>query len=136
MESPAQDNPLPPKPKRLANSTKVFIFSLLAGFLFFPSLFFLVRSLMSDAESERRFAAFRSVVIGMPRAQVVELLGSGGRTLEKFALGQSGGYEYEYAAAERSGAKTWLKWIFLLDLHCTVGFDENDRVIFKADGST
>lgn len=136
METPAQNNPLPPKPKRLANSTKVFIFSLLAGFLFFPSLFFLGISLMSDAESERRFVAFRSVVIGMPRAQVVELLGAGGRTLEKFALGQSGGYEYEYAAAERSRAKTWVKWIFFGDRHCTVGFDENDRVIFKAAGST
>lgn len=136
METPEREKLPLLGAERFTKSTKVFLFSLLAGFLFFPCLFFLGVSLMQDAESEWRFAAFRSIVIGMPRAQVVELLGSEGRTLEKFALGQSGGYEYEYAAAERSRAKTWVKWIFSGDRHCTVGFDENDRVIFKAAGST
>lgn len=69
----------------------------------------------------------------MPRIQML-MRGPGVETNE-FRLGQLGGYEFEYAAAEKSGAKYYVMWNNLDHVY-TIGFDDDGKAIFKAEGGT
>ncbi len=72
----------------------------------------------------------------MPRAEVVKRMESEGHFDQKFYLAQRAGYDFEYAAAERSGAAYFLSWGNGIDWCYTVGFDNQDQVVFKAQGGT
>jgi hypothetical protein len=79
---------------------------------------------------------FQRVTVGMPRARVEKLMRSQGTKAEQFHLGQPGGFERQYAEAERSKSAYWLSWHNGFDYVYTVGFDDRDRVTYKASGGT
>lgn len=79
---------------------------------------------------------FNCVTIGMSRIEVEQLMRSAGTKLERFQLGQESGFERQYAEAERSKSAYWLSWHNGIDLVYTVGFDDHDRVTYKASGGT
>jgi hypothetical protein len=86
---------------------------------------------------DRRVArGFQKVVVGMPREQVQELMRSPGTKLDQFRLGQEAGFERQYAEAEHSKSAYWLSWQNGIDYVYTIGFDEHDRVTYKASGGT
>lgn len=79
---------------------------------------------------------FQRVTVGMPRARVEELMRSPGTKDEQFHLGQEAGFERQYAEAGRSKSAYWLSWHNGIDHVYTVGFDDGDRVTYKASGGT
>lgn len=80
--------------------------------------------------------AFHSITINMSRADVGRLMGSEGKVSSVFRLAQSAGYEFEYAAAAKSGAVYFVTWKNGIDWIYCVGFDPADRAIYKAEGGT
>lgn len=72
----------------------------------------------------------------MTRSEVEQFMRSPGKKLEQFQLGQETGFERRYAEAERSKSVYWLSWHNGFDYVYTVGFDERDRVTYKASGGT
>jgi hypothetical protein len=79
---------------------------------------------------------FEHVALGMTRSQVEQLMSSPGTKLEQFQLGQEAGFERQYAEAEHSKSAYWLSWHNGIDYVYTVGFDDHDRVTYKASGGT
>lgn len=86
-----------------------------------------------DAELAR---AWKSVETGMTREQVVGLLGEPEEQSAEFHLGQYGGFEAVYKRAASSGSEYYLFWDQGIDVVYAVGFDERDKVTFKAAGGT
>jgi len=81
-------------------------------------------------------SGYRALLPGMSLSEARVLMRGPGTRLESFLLGQEGGYELEYAAAARSGAKYFVRWTNPVDHYYTVGFDENDKVVYRARGTT
>jgi len=81
-------------------------------------------------------AAYYSITLSMPLSEVTKLMKSAGKRSHEFHLGQPGGFEFEYAAAARSGAAYFVSWDNGFDWVYTVAFDFEDRAIYKAQGGT
>lgn len=136
METQAKIAPQTPGPKRLARSTRIFLFSLLAGFLFFPFTFLCVQIFgpMPHAGDE---SPYHRILIGHTFDEVAKQLGGGGyhRSRDEFLKGKSSRAEqYEFQSAERSGAVFFVVWQNKQDwnIRYQVGFNADKRVVFKA----
>ena len=81
-------------------------------------------------------AGYNQISLDMPLAEVRHLMHSDGTRSNDFRLEQYAGYEIEYAAANRSGAKYFLSWRNGVDWRYTVGFTDTDKVIYKAKGDS
>ena len=100
-----------------------------------PFCFVGIMSLVSRDET-RMYQGFAKIKPDMLRRDVVQLMGSEGSQSDTFHLGQLAGYEFEYLAAQRSGAAYFLSWHTGVDMIFTVAFDKNDKAIYKASGGT
>ena len=114
----------------VARITCAFVAILLVGF-------FGVRGCVDHLTGrDRRIdRGFSRVRIGMATHDVQRLMRSPGERLEEFRIGQEGGFEKQYAEAAGSESSYWLSWT-QFDIRYTVGFDESDRVTYKAAGGT
>jgi hypothetical protein len=121
---------------------RAFIAGLCAGIpigwlsiILFPVL---VRGVLDPLAGVNRglLRSFQKIRINMTKAEVIALMGSDGKQSDTFRLGQRPGYELEYAVGERIGAAYFLSWTTGIDMVLTVAFDNKDRVIYKASGST
>lgn len=79
---------------------------------------------------------YERITLDMPFTEVSQIMNSDGKRSTEFDLAQYGGYEIEYAAAARSGAKYFVTWRNGIDWAYTVGFDGQDRVVYKAKGTS
>jgi hypothetical protein len=79
---------------------------------------------------------YKLISFGMSLAEVRKLMHSEGTESKEFRLGQPGGYEFEYMAAEKSGASFFIFWTNGVDTFYTIGFDDKGRAIYKAKGGT
>lgn len=136
METLAQNSSKPPKPKHLARSTRVFLLSLLAGFLFFPFAI-LCGNIFGPISKAGDESPYHRILLGHTFDDVAGQLGSGGyhRSRDVFLEDKNHpGYKYEYQSAERSGAVFFAEWGNKQDsnIRYHVGFDTDKRVVFKA----
>lgn len=81
-------------------------------------------------------SSFKKLQVGMSEEQVVAALGAADKRSAVFQLGQSGGFEKEYARAAASGSNYYLLWSKGIDVVYTVRFDKDGRVTMKAVGGT
>ncbi len=135
METPENVNQPSPKPGRMSKSTRIFLFSLLAGFLIGPILMVCVPLL--DPSSANDESPYHRILIGQDLDAVAKQLGEEGhpRSREDFLKGKDHPfYKYEYQSAERSGAVFFVEWGNRQDpnIRYHVGFDTDKKVIFKA----
>jgi len=79
---------------------------------------------------------YHRITLNMPYAEVCRMMKSDGVRSQEFRLAQSAGYEIEYAAANKSGAKYFVMWRNGIDWTYTVGFDANDCAVYKAKGTS
>ena len=79
---------------------------------------------------------FKTIAPGLPREQVVALLGRPDEESAEFRLGQREGFEREYELAENTDSRYYLIWHRGIDLVHVVGFDSEDRATIKAVGGT
>jgi hypothetical protein len=112
----------------------IFTLGMITGVLLW-SCFGVILTIASS-EDQRVVRGYHAIEFNMPRDQVVKLMRSEGRQSDRFYLGQRDGYEFEYAAAEKIGAAYFLSWITGIDHVFTVGFDKNNKAIFKSHGTT
>ena len=107
--------------------------ALLYGLLWLLGYFVIGPAVGFDRELSR---AYRAVNLLQTR---IEVVGSMGKAVEEnieFHLGQYNGYEKEYRKAEEGAAAYFLYWSNGLDGVYAVGFDQNDRVVYKDSGGT
>jgi hypothetical protein len=79
---------------------------------------------------------FNSVKIGASKENVIAKLGVPDKQDIEFHLGQYGGFEQEYAKAEKSGSKYYLFWYGEIDMVYVLGLNDRDQVILKSCGGT
>ena len=79
---------------------------------------------------------YNQISLDMPLSAVKNLMRSEGTRSPEFRLTQLAGYELEYAAAAHSGAKYFISWHNGVDRTYTIGFDNHDKVIYKAQGDS
>lgn len=115
-----------------------FSITFLCGVLAGLSLWWAVPFLFDVASSHDRSLdrAYRSIHFRTSRAEAVKGMRSPGREHKDFYLAQPAGYEFEYAAGKSSGAAYFLSWGNGIDWCYTVGFDNEDNAIYKAQGGT
>jgi hypothetical protein len=80
--------------------------------------------------------AFKQVKLSMSSVEVTALLGKPVESSTEFRLAQLDGYEFEYAAAARSGSAYFSFWHNGVDWVYAIGFDASDHVVFKAAGKS
>ncbi len=86
---------------------------------------------------EAEFAdKFRAVSIGLPKVDVVALLGEPNGEGKEFRLGQKEGYEAAYRKAALSHSTHYLFWHRGLDTVYTIGFDAQGKVALIESGGT
>ena len=123
-------------------SKRPFIYGLLLGILLGWVTLLVIQSISTTVLDSikgidrQKIHSFTAIRLGMTAAEVTELMGTEGERSDTFRLGQQGGYEIEYAVAEKIGAAYFLSWKTGVALVFTVAFDTQDRVIYKASGST
>ena len=92
-----------------------------------------------EVTEELRLArATNSLAIGTIEGDVVNRLGPPSDSGAKFYLGQAQGFEEQYRQAAASSSVRYLFWHggVAKDVVCAVGFDQNNRVAFRACGGT
>ncbi len=84
---------------------------------------------------EKEFAGtFARVTVGMPRDEILQMLGEpDGQTAELY-LGKRKGFEAAYQAAAASASNYFLVW--RRESVYSIGFTRQDRVAFKASDGT
>jgi hypothetical protein len=79
---------------------------------------------------------FAHLKLGVSRQDVVASLGKAQREDATLQLPQAEGYESECERAKASGATLFLYWETGVDEVAVVGFDANDRAVFKCTAGT